>query len=285
MIKAGFHLSISGGICNAPIEAAAAGYGAMQLFVSSTRSWQHTKISEEDASRFKELSKDLDIIVHVPYLCNPSSPNEDVWNKSQHMLQNNLLACEMLKIDSLVVHIGSHLGKGIGYGISRAVKMLGNSIDCARSVDILLENSAGYQNSVGSKFSEIGEIIESIGSNRVNMCLDTCHAFAAGYDISNKPGVDNMVQNINEHVGIRRMKFVHLNDSKYPINSGRDRHFHISKGYIGRAGFDNLFFNEAFRSGSYIMETPIDPLGNNDTNMSEFASIMRSAKLKYNNST
>ena len=284
MIKAGFHLSISGGICSAPIEAAAKGYSAMQLFVSSTRSWQQTKISEVDASRFKELSNGLDLIAHIPYLCNPSSPNEDVWAKSKIMMQNNLLACETLGIKSLVMHIGSSLGRGVEFGINRTAKMVRDSIDLAGGVDILLENSAGYKNSVGSKFGEIGEIIDLVGSKRVKMCLDTCHAFAAGYDISSRQGLDKMLHEIDAHVGLARMRFVHLNDSKYPLNSGLDRHFHISRGHIGRAGFDNLFSNAAFRSGSYIMETPIDMFGDNDTNMSEFASIMRSAKLKFDNS-
>ncbi len=279
MMTVGFHLSISGDICNAPMGAAASGYSALQLFVSSTRSWKSTKISGDAARRFKAASKGIALFAHIPYLCNPSSPNLDVRDKSKSMMLDNMKSCAILGVPHLVIHIGSHLGKGVQYGIGNTAQMVRSVIDTTEGVEILLENSAGYKNSVGSRFDEIGSILNAIDSKRAGVCLDTCHAFAAGNDMRSEEGVGAMADEIEEHIGIRRVKLIHLNDSKYDIKSGLDRHFHIGKGYIGMGGFENFFKNKAFRSGNFVMETPINNMGDNNTNMAAFSTIMQKVGL------
>jgi deoxyribonuclease-4 len=194
----------------------------------------------------------------MPYLCNPASTNKAVHDKSRTMLIDNIRNCKALGIRYLVMHTGSHLGGGTGIGIENVCNLLGSVMGAVEGVDVLLENGSGYNNSVGSKFEEIGEIIDRLGMDRLGVCFDTCHAFAAGYDISTDASVDKMVEEFESSIGLSRLRFVHLNDAKHPLGSGLDRHWHIGKGYIGRKGFLSLFRNKAFRDGSFVMELPED---------------------------
>ncbi len=189
MIRAGFHLSVAGGIYHAPEEAKRMGYKAFQLFASSPRTWGHTEISDADAEKFRELSKGRNGFAHIPYLCNPSTSNPDVYVKSRKMLIDNMSNCAKIGVGSVVIHLGSHLGKGVEYGKKRTIETVSAAIDAVDGVNVLLENSAGYKNCVGDKMADIGDIIKGIGSKRVGVCFDTCHAFAAGYDLTKTEGV------------------------------------------------------------------------------------------------
>ncbi|EQD30316.1 apurinic endonuclease Apn1 [mine drainage metagenome] len=144
---------------------------------------------------------------------------------------------------------------------------------------ILLENSAGYTNSLGSKIEEIGDIIKDVGSNRVGMCLDTCHTFAAGYDISSKAGAADLMDEIDMHVGLGRVKLVHLNDAKFELGSGLDRHWHIGKGHIGIKGFVNFFSSSRLPTECFVMETPENDEGNGATDMRAVFKIMRTCGI------
>ncbi len=284
MLRFGFHLSVSGGLKNAPLLAEHEGYGAFQIFASNPRSWEHREIDDKEALEFRQIVKRCGAIpfAHVPYLCNPSSSDRIVNKKSVGMLISNIKSCNALRIKMLVVHIGSHMGSGEHVGVDNAADAIRYAIEKTDGASLLLENSAGYKNSVGSKFEQIAEILDKVSSERTGVCLDTCHAFAAGYDISSEDGVVKMCDEFNDTIGFHRLGLVHLNDAKYPAGSGLDRHWHIGKGYIGAAGFKALFNQKQFKDASFIMETPVNDAGNPEINMKECKRIAASAVGKQN---
>ncbi|MGI0100918.1 MAG: deoxyribonuclease IV [Candidatus Micrarchaeaceae archaeon] len=263
MLRIGFHSSISGGVHNAPMEAAGMGCNAFQIFTTSSRSWKNSTVKPEDGKLFVRYckEKDLEPFAHIPYLCNPSSPNAEVYGKSRTMLADNIMNCDALGIGCLVIHLGSHLGRGVDFGIGNICDMLGGVLDMDGKAEILLENGSGYKNCVGSKFQDIGSIIDMLGSKRVGVCLDTCHAFAAGYDIGNRKLIDSIADEFHSSIGHARLGLVHLNDAKYGLGSGLDRHWHIGKGMIGEAGFASFFSSKVFCVRPYIMELPDDNYG------------------------
>lgn len=233
-------------------------------------------LDSKDVGNFREKVKTngLDSFAHIPYLCNPASSDPLVYEKSKQMLVDNIKNCDALGIDYLVIHLGSHLGKGVDVGIENICNAVSFGLDSTQKVNILLENGSGYKNCVGSKFSELGRIIDGIDSARAGVCFDTCHAFAAGYDLRDPDAVKKTMEEFTSHVDISKLKLVHLNDAKYPLGSGLDRHFHIGKGNIGRKGFTALFQNDAFRNGSFIMELPEDSEGLHLDDMNAARSIM-----------
>jgi deoxyribonuclease-4 len=282
MIRAGFHLSVAGGMHNAPASAKANGYRALQLFASSPRTWEITGIPKADAEKFRELADGIHPFAHIPYLCNPSSSNPEVYAKSLTMLKGNMSNCGELGIGNTVIHLGSHLGKGLEHGKERTVELVKKALDSVGEVGILLENSSGYKNCVGDRIPDIGDIIGRIGSRRVGLCLDTCHAFAAGYDIRTPEGVEKLASEVKEHVGKERLGLVHLNDAKFDLGSGLDRHWHLGKGSIGEKGFRALFSNRLFRDGDFVMETPEDDVCDDAGNMRELQRILKSCGLRAN---
>jgi deoxyribonuclease-4 len=279
-IKLGFHLSIAGSVANAPKEAKQKKYGAFQIFTTSSRSWRNSEITEFDRKDFVGLTRSNRIapFAHIPYLCNPASTNGDVYRKSRIMLIDNLQNCKALGIDSLVIHTGSHLGAGSKVGIENVCETISSALEATEDVSILLENGSGYRNSVGSKFSELGEIIESVDSDRIGVCLDTCHAFAAGYDLRSDEALDKTLAEFKTYIGIEKIRFVHLNDAKHDLGSGLDRHWHIGKGHIGERGFLSLFRNRNFRSGSFVMELPEDETADHLQDMNAIKAIIEKSK-------
>ena len=208
------------------------------------------------------------VVVHMPYLPNLSAPDGTSYNKSVNVLTEEIQRCSTIHIHYLVLHLGSTLGKGSDSGISQLVKACNFAFDKYyrssekqrgnNSLTILLENSAGQKNSIGSKFEEIRIILDKLNSRKFGICLDTCHAFAAGYDLRTEFGVNTTMDQFHKIIGLKELKMVHLNDSKDKINSNRDRHEHIGLGKIGEKGFRTLFKNMAIRKLPVIMETPND---------------------------
>ncbi len=282
MLRFGFHMSIAGSVANAPREAVLHGYPVFQMFTTSSRSWSNSKIDSNASSEFRDMVRrnSLEPFAHIPYLCNPGSPNEDVYSKSRKMLIDNMGNCESLGIKYLVVHMGSHLGKGFDEIGDRLTDTIMHALRRSTSTHILLENSAGYNNSVGSHMKEIGNIIESVGDKRVGVCLDTCHAFAAGYDIASKKGTSSLMDEIEESFGIDKIKLVHLNDAKFPLGSGLDRHWHIGKGHIGMKGFANFFRISRLTADCFVMETPENTDGDDHTNMQAVSKIMKACGIE-----
>ncbi len=281
MIRLGFHMSIAGSVANSAHDAATLGYSAFQIFTTSSRSWKHNRPSSNDAEEFRSIVEQYGMVpnAHVPYLCNPSSPDKETRKKSLAMLVANMENCNELGIKHLVVHMGSHLGKGTDVGLSNLADTVTSALDSVDKVMLLLENSAGYTNSVGSSFSEIGHALSMCSSKRVGLCLDTCHAFAAGYDFTAPDASKSAFDELRKHVGEEKLLLFHLNDAKFPIGSGLDRHWHIGKGFIGEKGFMNLFSEKITSSSIFIMETPENADGNDASNLAAAERIISKAGM------
>lgn len=268
VIKLGVHVSISGGISNSVSNATSIGCSAFQIFTRSPRQWSTKEISLNDSNLFKEQLKKSGIdpgcvVVHMPYLPNLSAPNSPMYDKSVNVFMDEIKRCDLLGIKYLVIHLGSHLGDGKNKGISQLVnacnKVL-SSLKNESNVKILLENSAGQKNSIGSKVEEITEIYDKLEKKYFGLCVDTCHLFASGYDLSKSDSIDDLIQLINSNIGIKNLKLFHLNDSKGELGSNLDRHYHIGLGKIGIDGLRYLINNEKLKEIPFIMETPVDNL-------------------------
>jgi deoxyribonuclease IV len=197
--------------------------------------------------------------------------------------------CGELGVPYLVIHLGSHLGKGVDNGIQQIVSACDSIVDnlikrsqTKRSngttkVQILLENMAGQNNSVGSRFEEVRTILDKLNDSRgFGVCLDTCHTFAAGFDLRNKADVEKTLDKFDSVIGLKQLKVLHLNDSKNELNSKTDRHEHIGLGRIGNAGFAALLKNKHLRTLPMIMETPVDEERNDSDNLKAVLTLAES---------
>jgi deoxyribonuclease-4 len=264
-MKIGVHVSISGSIDKAVDNATRLECTAFQIFTSNPRGWKFKALDSEHVESFKKklAASRIDqyaVCAHMPYLPNLSTPTKDLYKKSVNTLVNEVKRCGMLGVPYLVIHLGSHLGAGTEVGIKNLVNACNTAAKRVKNdVTILLENTAGTKNSVGSTFEELGEILEQLEPRkRFGVCLDTCHAFAAGYDLRGRDEVDDVIAAFDKYVGIKELRIVHLNDSKGDINCNADRHEHIGMGYIGEKGFRALLTNKEIKKHVLILETPID---------------------------
>lgn len=261
----GLHVSISGSIDRAVDNATAIGCTAFQIFTRNPRGWGFKKLVKEEVKSFKEKLSESKIdqnavCAHMPYLPNLSSPKKDLYKKSLDTLLNEVKRCETLGVPYLVIHLGSHLGEGTEVGIKNLVNACNTAAKKVKNnVIILLENTAGQKNSVGSRFEELNQILGQLEPRkRFGVCFDTCHAFAAGYDLRSKDAVEDTIAAFDKHVGMKELRIVHLNDSKGNINCNMDRHEHIGMGYIGEKGFRAFLANKEIKKRVLILETPID---------------------------
>ncbi len=256
----GAHMPITGGISKSAEKARELKFEAFQIFTRNPRGWKYPELKEDEVKNFLRASKGFSSInSHMPYLPNLASPRDEIYKKSFESLVEELKRAKKLQIKYIVVHVGSHLGDGLEKGKERVIKTIKealNKVPC--DCYILLENMAGQKNSVGSRFEDLGEIINGVNDKRVGICLDTCHAFAAGYDIATQNGLSKTVEELEKHIGLNKVMLIHLNDSKSGLGSGLDRHERIGKGFIGIKGFENFFkAKELIENRPMILETPI----------------------------
>ncbi|MEM1742604.1 MAG: deoxyribonuclease IV [Nitrososphaerota archaeon] len=268
----GAHVSISGTIDKAVDRAVELKCTTFQIFTRNPRGWKAKKLTDEEVEDFREKMKKYGFRVavsHMPYLPNISSPQQQTFKKSVKSLIEEFERTNLLGLNYLVVHIGSHLGKGLDVGIKRAAEAVNTALSKVEgSVMILLENMAGQKNSVGSRFEDVKRIPNLIEyPDRVGVCLDTCHAFAAGYDLRTREAIDNTLNDFDQIIGIKLLKVVHINDSKGDLGSHLDRHEHIGMGKIGENGFRELFHHPWIRDLPLILETPVDSRGDFATNL------------------
>jgi deoxyribonuclease-4 len=262
MVRVGVHVSIAGSLDLAVDRAKDAGCDVFQQFSKNPRVWGFKSLSENDCNSYQAKIKATGIIPidHMPYLPNLASPKPEIYKKSVPALAAELDCCGRLKIPFLVTHLGHHLGDGITEGMARVIRAINTAIDESdSSVMLLLENTAGEKNSVGSSFEHIRGIIDGINApERIGICLDTCHAFAAGYEMRTDEGIADTLAEFDEQVGIRNLKLVHLNDTKGDKGSGLDRHEHIGMGFIGEDGFRRILHHPAIKDLPLVCETPVD---------------------------
>ncbi|MHA2169059.1 MAG: deoxyribonuclease IV [Candidatus Hodarchaeales archaeon] len=256
----GFHLSIKGGIPNAVRLAKESNYSTFQIFTRSSRSWIVKKLIEKDVEEFNRLCAQWNypiVNVHLPYLPNFATLDKDVRNKSLNSLVEEIERCQLLGIKNLVLHIGSHKGKGIDLGIQTVIENLNSITSSKRSPKILLETGAGFKNSVGSKFNELDKIFSQLDDpDQFGVCFDTCHVFAAGYDLRSHDSVVHTLGLFDDKVGLENIHLIHLNDSKGDLGQGLDRHEHIGLGKIGDKGFQAFLHHKSLKDIPMILETP-----------------------------
>jgi deoxyribonuclease-4 len=263
LLIVGLHVSISGTIDQAVDRARELECDTFQIFTRNPRGWKFKKLDEEEVNEFRrkrESDKLNPVVAHMPYLPNLSSPKKLLYNRSLKSLSAELDRCGTLGVQYLVTHLGSHMGKGQDLGLERITGAVNQAVtENPNEVMLLLENTAGTKNSMGSSFDDLRKILDRVeDTNRVGICFDTAHAYAAGYDLHSPRGVDETLSKFDSVLGFGILKVIHLNDSKNGLGSGRDRHEHIGMGYIGEKGFKALFRHESVRNLPFIMETPID---------------------------
>jgi deoxyribonuclease-4 len=265
-MQIGCHVSISGSIDKAVDNAVERECSAFQIFTRNPRGWHAKELSETDIENFKDklnASKidRLATCAHMPYLPNLSSPKLDGFEKSVKSLVEEVERCGKLGIPYLVTHLGSHLGTGEEEGIKRLIKALTTAGQVKNDVMILLENTAGQKNSVGSGFEQLGEIFKKLKpTKKFGVCLDTCHAFVSGYDLRTEKGVKETFKEFEKHVGMENLKILHLNDAKGDIGCNLDRHYHIGLGNIGEEGMKAVIKLISKKKIPIVLETPIDDI-------------------------
>ena len=263
-MQIGCHVSISGSIDKAVDNAVKRECSAFQIFTRNPRGWYAKELLAQDIKNFKEKLNSSKInrfatCAHMPYLPNLSSPKEDGFEKSVNSLIEEVERCGKLGIPYLVTHLGSHLGTGEEAGIKRLVKGLTKAGQVKNDVMILLENTAGQKNSVGSKFQQLGEIFKQLKpTEKFGVCFDTCHAFVSGYDLRTEKNVKETFKDFDKHVGMENLKILHLNDAKGEIGCNLDRHYHIGLGSIGKEGMSSVVKFITKKKIPIVLETPID---------------------------
>ncbi len=261
------HIGISGGLESAARRAAEIGCETMQIFAANPNSWRSPALNPDVAAEFHRLTVELGItplVIHTPYLLNLASPDPEIHGKSTAALSDAMHRAELLGAQYVVTHIGSHKGTSPGEGIAKVcqgVTGVLDQIDLGSRAMLLLENSAGSGNSVGSSFDELGAIMECLTGyhDRVGICLDTAHLWGAGYDLSSAGAVGAVISDFGAKVGLDHLKVVHMNDTHVALGAHRDRHANVGTGHIGEAGFAALLNHPALTSLACIIETPPRP--------------------------
>ena len=263
----GAHVSSSGGVENAPLNAAAIGAGAFALFTKNQRQWVANPLTEKSIEAFKANCREKGfearhILPHDSYLINLGNPTEEALEKSRAAFLDEMRRCEQLGLDRLNFHPGSHLQQiSEDACLMRVAESINIALDKTKGVTAVIENTAGQGSNIGYRFEHLAAIIEAVeDKSRVGICIDTCHAFAAGYDLSTPEGCDRTFKELDEVVGIHYLKGMHLNDALKPLGSRVDRHTSLGKGFLGFAVFDYIAKDPRFDDMPLILETPDETL-------------------------
>jgi deoxyribonuclease-4 len=256
----GAHVSAAGGISKAIDRGADIGAEAVQIFGSSTRSWRFKALTGAEAEDFRTKNADAGMsppFLHAIYLINLGNANPDNVEKSVTSLVNYMRLADQIGAGGVIFHPGSHGGAGYDGVFQQVVDSIKLVLDQTPEGPLLcLENMAGMGQHIGAKFSELGEVLKAVDSPRLGICLDTQHAFAAGYDLTNPEGVAGMIEEFDRDIGLDRLAAVHANDSKRACGSGVDRHDNIGEGLIGEEGFTNIMSHPAFGEVPFFLEVP-----------------------------
>ena len=263
----GAHVSAGGGVENAPLNAKMIGAKTFALFTKNQRQWSANPLTTISISSFKKNCADLGfplemILPHDSYLINLGHPEADGLEKSREAFNDEMSRCEQLGLSLLNFHPGSHLGK---ISQSDCLIRIAESVNIAhlktKGVTAVIENTAGQGTNVGFAFAQIAEIINHVeDKTRIGVCIDTCHAYTAGYDLRTQQGFNNMFDEFEEIVGLKYLRGIHLNDSKKELNTHVDRHDNIGKGLLGMEIFNVLMNDARFDNMPIILETPDESL-------------------------
>lgn len=261
-MRLGAHESIAGGMHKALERADSVGCDAVQLFVKPNRSWAVPVLADEQVALFRSKAEMLDIwplVGHTSYLLNLCSPQDDLWQRSIDTLVIELERCEALGVPWLVLHPGAHVGTGEEVGLARMARALGevHAATAGFQTQILLETTAGQGTKLGYRFEHLAWLLNHApGGERLGICLDTCHVFAAGYELRTLEGYAATMDAFDSVIGLERLKALHLNDSRGALGSRKDRHEHIGKGHIGLQGFRHVVSDPRLAGLPGLLETP-----------------------------
>lgn len=249
------------------------GCQTVQIFSHNPRQWKNSSLKENEVKMFKrdmEKEEISPVFVHMPYLPNLASPKESLYSKSVESLCQDLIRAGMLAIPCLVIHLGNRGNSDEGEALARISRAINEVFVRVRNrVILLLENTAGQGTEVGYNFSQIKAITVGVEDrSRIGVCLDTAHAFEAGYDLSREKGLERTIEDFDRLIGLKKLCLLHLNDSKTPLGSRIDRHWHIGEGHIGLDGFRRIVNHSQLSHLSAVMETPRQDDGDDLRNMS-----------------
>jgi deoxyribonuclease-4 len=261
-MRIGVHVSIAGSIDQAIDRAADLTCETIQIFSRNPRGWKSKPLVSKEIDDFKRKRRDKDIrpvLVHIPYLINLATPNDKLWKVSIDSYIEDIIRTDALGAEYFITHLGAHTGAGEYFGLKRFCEGLNMVIKNARpKTSILLETCAGQGSSLGHKFEHIRYILDNVNSDNLGVCLDTCHVYAAGYDVATQKGLEDTIKEFDRIVGLKILKAIHLNDSKGSLGSCLDRHQHIGKGKIGELGMKRILADERLENLPFVMETPKD---------------------------
>ena len=260
MMRLGVHVSVAGGWLAALDRAKRLNCNTMQIFSRSPRGGSAAPVDPKQAEEFDRERRALDIAplaVHSPYIINLAAPDRTVYGWSRKLYQEEYRRCTQLKADYLVTHVGSHKGHGEVAGIARVSEALNRTLEAASQTMILLENTAGSGQGLGYSFEQLAAIRDGVDEKqRVGICLDTAHLFAAGFPIQHAEGLDETLTKYDRIIGLERLRLMHLNDSKAAFDSRVDRHWHIGDGQIGLDGMRGIVTHPKLQAVPFILETP-----------------------------
>ena len=250
----------SGGIKKALDHAGELDADALQLFVQSPRAWRFPEHDPRDLETFRERRRELDIgavLVHALYLVNLASPNDEFYEKSVATMSSTMDAACAIEADGVVLHVGSHLGAGFESGLERAVPALRQILEHSSDTTwLLMENSAGAGGTIGRSLDELAVLFDACDRHkRLGVCLDSCHLWVSGYDVTDRTDLDGLVGQLGERIGIDRLRALHVNDAEAPLGSNRDRHANMLEGELGE-GLGTFLAHPALQELPAVMEVP-----------------------------
>ena len=259
-MKIGSHVRTAGGVDKAIDHAVEMGAETIQIFSGAPYAWKRKNYTEAEVEAYKKKVEETGIepaFIHGLYLVNLASSDPALLARSHDALVGDMKAASLIGAKGVIFHIGSHMGAGYDAKLQQVVEYVRKVVDnTPDDAWMILENAAGMGGAIGSKFAELGTIIRESGSDRVKVCLDTQHAFAAGHDLRTRAGLDKMFEEFDNDVGLERLVAVHANDSKIALGGGVDRHANIGEGEIGREGFVNILSHPAFAEIPFLLEVP-----------------------------
>jgi deoxyribonuclease-4 len=259
MLRVGAHVSVAGGVDNAVDNQLEVGGNCGQIFTHSPQVWQDPDVDDEEAARFREgTAENLTgpWVIHSSYLVNLCTPKEDLREKSIDSMQREIDAADALDIEYVNVHLGAHTGAGVDGGLANAVSAL-DELSVPEGVTVLIESDAGSGTKLGDDFDHLARVLEE-SDHDLEVCLDTAHLFAAGYDLSTATAVDETVAEFDDVVGLDALACLHLNDSKHACGTNKDEHAHIGEGEIGVEGMSRIVNHPDLREVPFVLETPTE---------------------------
>ena len=253
-------MSATGGIHTALDRAEAIKAEAVQVFTQSPRMWRPTNHKQESIDAFHAKREEHGIggvVCHALYLCNLAAPDTEIYEKSIATMRNTVDAACAIGADGVIFHVGSHLGAGFEAGLDRTCSALAQVLErCDGDTWLLMENSAGAGGTIGRSLEELHTLLDRLdGHPRLGLCLDSCHLYVSGYDVTNRKAVDELVEDLDRRVGIDRLRALHVNDAAAPLGSNRDRHANILEGEMGE-GLGAFLAHPAFQHLSAYLEVP-----------------------------